>query len=187
MPLPTSWKPVLILCSHLRLGLPSFLLPSGFPIKILYARFVFRILATCPAHLIHPDLITRMIFGEEYKLESFSLFSLLLSSYSVPLRPKYPFQNPILQNHQPTFLPHCERPSFIPIHNIRHNYSSVCLNHHILVEERWEYMCAETCEGKKILWKVTLVRPRHGWEEIIITVRRFILRGSELKWLRMAV
>jgi hypothetical protein len=47
-------------------------------------------------------------------------------------------------------------------------------------------MCAETADGK-ILWKVTLVRPRHGWEEIIITVRKFIFRGSELEWLRMAV
>ena len=73
MTLTTSWRPVLIICSHLRLGLPSVLLPSGFPIKILYAPFVFRILATCPAHLIHPDLITRMIFGEEYKSEVFSV------------------------------------------------------------------------------------------------------------------
>jgi len=47
-------------------------------------------------------------------------------------------------------------------------------------------MCEETSDGK-ILWKVTLVRPRHGWEEIIITVRMFIFRGSKLKWLRMAV
>jgi hypothetical protein len=47
-------------------------------------------------------------------------------------------------------------------------------------------MCAETFDGK-ILRKVTLVRPRHGWEEIIITIRRFVVRGSEMKWLRMAV
>ena len=33
---PTSWRSVLILSTHLLLGLPSGLLPSGFPSKTLY-------------------------------------------------------------------------------------------------------------------------------------------------------
>jgi hypothetical protein len=35
-PHPTSWRQILILSSHLRLGLPNGLFPSGFLTKILY-------------------------------------------------------------------------------------------------------------------------------------------------------
>ena len=35
-PHPTSWRSILILSTHLHLGLPSGLLPSGFPSKTLY-------------------------------------------------------------------------------------------------------------------------------------------------------
>ena len=35
-PHPTSWRSILILSTHLRLGLPSGLFPSGFPSKTLY-------------------------------------------------------------------------------------------------------------------------------------------------------
>ena len=33
---PTSWRSILILSTHLCLGLPSGVIPSGFPIKTLY-------------------------------------------------------------------------------------------------------------------------------------------------------
>ena len=78
-PHSTSWRFILILSTHLRLGLPSGLFPSGFPIKTLYTPLSSPIRATCPTHLILLDFITRTILGEEYKSFSSSLCILLHS------------------------------------------------------------------------------------------------------------
>ena len=64
-PHPTSWRSILILSTHLRLGLPSGLLPSGFPTKTLYTPLSSPTRGTCPAHLILVDFITRTILGEK--------------------------------------------------------------------------------------------------------------------------
>ena len=75
-PHPTSWRSILILTTHLRLGLPSGLFPSGFPTKTVYTSLSSPIRATCPAHLILLDFISRTLLGEEYKSFSYSLCSL---------------------------------------------------------------------------------------------------------------
>ena len=65
MPLnPTSFTSILIVYSHLCLGLSGGVFPSGFSPKTLYAHLLFPKRATCPAHLILLYLITWIIFGE---------------------------------------------------------------------------------------------------------------------------
>jgi len=109
IPQPTSWRSILILSSHLRLGLPSGLFPPGFRTKTLNMPLLSPIRATCPAHLILLDFITRKIFGEQYRSFSSSLCSFLHSSVTSSLLSSNILLN-ILKNPQPAFLPQCKRP-----------------------------------------------------------------------------
>jgi len=74
---PTSIRPILILSSHLQLGLLSGLFPSRFLTKTLYAFFITLMCAAYPAHNIFLYLITPTPFGKVNRLWSSSLCSLL--------------------------------------------------------------------------------------------------------------
>jgi hypothetical protein len=76
---PTSWRPILTLSSHLRLGLPSGLFPSGFPTRTLYTSLPSPIRTTCPAHPNILDFITRTILSKKYRSFSSSLCNFLHS------------------------------------------------------------------------------------------------------------
>jgi hypothetical protein len=58
---PPTWD-ILILSSHLRLGLPSGVFSSGFPTNIQYVFISFPTGATYPAHLIL-DFVNWMLFN----------------------------------------------------------------------------------------------------------------------------
>ena len=106
-PHPTSWISILILSSHLRLGLPSGLFSSVFPIKPLYTPLLSPISATCPANLIVIDFITQTILGESANHEAPYCVVFSIPLHLLCLRPKFLPQHPILKHPQPTFLLQC--------------------------------------------------------------------------------
>jgi hypothetical protein len=102
---PVSLTSSLILSTHVRLGLPSGLFPSGFPTNILYAFSFFPIRTTCSAHLILLDPIILLLYlakGTSY--EAFIMWFSLTSRHFISLRSKYS-HHPDIKHRQSTFLP----------------------------------------------------------------------------------
>jgi len=124
---PNYWRSILILSFHLRLGLPSCL-SFRFPHQNLVYTSPLPHMFYMPRYLILLDLITRVIFDEEYRSLNYSLWSFLCPLLPRPVRPKHFLQHPISTHPQSTFLPQCERPWFTPIQDNKQNWNSVNLN-----------------------------------------------------------
>jgi len=83
---PVTWKCVLVLFSHLLLGIPSGLLPSCLPARTRYSTHLSPFHAACPAHLIQLYLFFRTVFIEKNGTLSSSLCSLF---HSLSPHPSY--------------------------------------------------------------------------------------------------
>jgi hypothetical protein len=117
----TSGYYILLLSSQIRPRLPSGLLPSGPPTKNQYVAFL------CPIRVTCPPISLFMILSTVHLVRSTSY--LLCSLSHSPLYPQYLPQHPILELPQPTFLPHCDWPSFTPTLNI-FQVLTVCFTDH---------------------------------------------------------
>ena len=127
-PHPLSLKNIIILSSHLRLGLPS-----GLFLRFSHQNPVYVSPLPHTRYMFRPSNSSRF-YNPHNIVCGVQIIKLLIMWFSplpchlVPLRPKYSPQHHIFKHPQPTFLPQCERPSFTPIQNNNQNYSSVYLN-----------------------------------------------------------
>jgi len=124
---PTSWRSILILSSHVCLGLPSGLFPLGFPTKTLYTYLPYPIRATCPAHLILLGLITRTIEGGEYRSLGSYLCTFLHSPVTSSLLGPNILLSTLLSSTLSSFLAQCETASFTPIQSWKAPLQSLTL------------------------------------------------------------
>jgi len=98
-PFPTSCRSILILSSHLRLGLQIGFFPTGFPTKTLCTPILPTKRATCPGHS-HSSWCDdpKNIWWEVQIIKIFSMRFSPLPCYLVPVRPKCIPHHPILEH-----------------------------------------------------------------------------------------
>jgi hypothetical protein len=99
---PTSWRSILILPSHLCLGLPSGLLPSDLPIKSLYPPLLFPIV---PHALLNRFPLLTSCQRVNPNPRSYEMFRNLLRSDGKELWAPRP--TPKLENHPLSTVRHC--------------------------------------------------------------------------------
>ena len=112
-----SWRSILILFTHLRLGLPCGLFPSGFSTNTLYAPSPHPY-----APHAQPISFFSILSPAQYWVSSiYHLAPRYAMSSTPPLprppRSKYSPQRHVLKHPQLPFLPQLQRPSFTPIQN----------------------------------------------------------------------
>jgi len=101
---PTAWTSILILSSHLRLGLPSSL-SLRFPHQNSVRTPHLPTRATCPAGLIILYFITRLMF-EAYEAWRSSIYNFPQSTVTLSLGDPHISISTILANPLPMSLPH---------------------------------------------------------------------------------
>jgi hypothetical protein len=85
LPHSISLRSILMLSNHLRIGLPTVLLPSSFPTKTLWA-FLFPMHATFPAQLVFLDLVILIIIWRWVQIMKFLIiqFSPIFYYFKTP-------------------------------------------------------------------------------------------------------
>jgi hypothetical protein len=101
---PMFLRSILIPSSHLHLGLPGGLFPSGFPTKTMYTFLSSPMRATCTAHLIRLDL-PNDIWGWVQIIKFLIVNLILFSCHLISLWSKYSSHNPVLKHPQSMLFP----------------------------------------------------------------------------------
>jgi hypothetical protein len=111
---------------HLHLSFPSGLFPSGK--QVSPPKHYTDLPLPNPSYMPRPSH-SRFYhpYSSEWRVQIIQLLIMPLPPLPCYLVTLFTL-HAILKHPQPAFLPQCERPSFAPVQNNRHNYSSVYLN-----------------------------------------------------------